>query len=318
MSQPHSTRQGGPPRWRLLISVVGTLVLMGLVLFWAGVGGIADALASLSPRVLLLAFGLQVMVSLLAAWRVQLLLGGAVRFRASLAISLVHTAFLMFAPMRSGELVYVYLVRRVTGREAARGLSQVVIFRMFDILALAVITLGLLGWVGQSLLTGDSRSVALMAVATLLLVLLTTSALVFRGGDLLHRVGERMSGRGRLGDRLAGWARAAALEMGIGAGGAALQMAASLAIWVLVLISAWVVIAAAGVPLPAPQVGAILALQRFVLAIPIPALGTFGPNEASFTAMAVPLGVSQVQHSLVAIYALLMGVVAGGWLSWRA
>ena len=132
----------------------------------------------------------------------------------------------------------------------------------------------------------------------------------------------RLSGFGRIGGWLALRLTEAGQELRLSRRQAAAQLLVGLAIWVLVFLSAWVVFVAMEVRLPFSQVSLILALQRYLVAIPVPALGTFGTTELTWVALAVPLGVPRdlalasivVQHGLVGAYGIVLGLLGGGWL----
>jgi len=319
---PASQAHRAPLRGRIAAAVLGTGLLMAGLVAWAGTSQLGEALRALSPDVLLLAFVLQLLLTVLAGLRVQLLLEGALGFADSLAVAAAHSACLMFAPLRTGELVYVYLAQRFAGRVPARGLSQLLVFRIFDVLAISMLTVLLLGWCGRHILPERAGAVTAVAGSSLLLLLVLAAGLVFRGKSLLGWLAARMAGLGRLGAWLARRLAEAGQELRLSWRQAAAQLVVGLGIWVLVFLSAWVVFVAMEVRLPLSQISLIMALQRYMVAIPVPALGTFGTTELTWVALVVPLGVPRdlalasivVQHGLVGAYAVALGLVGGGWL----
>ncbi len=316
---------GGPTRTHLFLAIAGTVLVIGLLVAWAGGQQLGEVITTIPWQVVVVAFLLQALVGLVSAYRILLLVERDLSFGEALAVAFIHAASLLFAPFRSGEVVYILLIRWLGGRVAARGLSQLVILRVADLLSLAFLALVLLWSSGTDLLPDHGTVVGWTAGSSALVFLVLSVALVFRGAQMLETTGKIIGRWGRLGAMAARWFQEAALEFRLGPLQALLHLLLALGNWSLVLFSSAIVLVAAKVPLAGTVIALILALQRFLLVVPLPALGTFGPVELSWTAMAVPLGVSPdlavasilAQHALVGLFAILLAVLGGIYLFTR-
>ena len=327
MSRPSERTNGRVTDGRhLLAASGGTLLLLGALLYVSRTE-LASVFQALSPELLLALVGLQALVTAMASSRVHLLLRPRSGYVTSLTISLLHAAFLAFAPLHSGELSYVYLVRRLVGRAAVRGLSQLVVLRLYDVLVLVATTLVLLPGAGAAVLPHHRALITGVAGATVTALAAFMVALLWRGAPLLECMADLAENTGRPGMFVGRMLRQSAAEIHMERWRAALLLLLSTGIWLGVLLAMGLLLTRGGVQLPLATVAFVLCLQRFLLIIPIPALGRFGPLELSWTALVIPLGVPAasaaaamvVAHGVMVVFACGLGVLGGALLllRWR-
>lgn len=309
-------RHGALARPVALLRMVIGLVLLLALLAWAtpqvDLQQWQASLARVAPSSWLLA-SLALVFSLgLRGWRVQLewrarrahsdLPASALSYGASLRLLLLHTLALNWAPLRSGELGYLWLAQRQYGATAGEALASLVWLRLQDLLVLGSLSLAALlaWWLGQG-----------AALALLI------SALIFlAGAALLRSLLERLALRpdaappGR-------WQRLrAALAQAPSLGAQRPIAFLSLANW-------WLKLAALGGLLMALLGGT--ALQGLLAAIggelggmwPIQATAGLGSYEAGVAGVAACLGVEMTLPLILAAalavhgLALLLSTVAG-------
>lgn len=320
MDRPPQVRPG-----QVLLAFLGTGAVLGGLLWWVGPGVVLDLARGLGGRVLVLALSLQTLLSVLTALRIHLLLRGPTpggtgpRFRDSLALAVVHSAVLLVAPWRTGELAYVFLARTVAGVPPPRALSHLVLLRLGDGAALSAVTVALLlaerTRVLPPVLAPLIGAVGMGAAA----VVAITVGVTVGGSPFLAFVARQL----RSLPRVAAGVQQAAQGLELPRREAAWHGILALLTWIAVLVSGVVVLGASGVDLSPALLAVLLAVQRYLLVVPLPALGTFGPMELSWAALVVPLGVPREVavasmmglHLLVACWAGIQGVVGAAFLA---
>lgn len=165
----------------LLRSLLGLLLLL-VLLAWAAPQIELQQWRATLARVPLVGWVLAALALLLSlglrGWRVQLewrarraqaaLPAASLAYGASLRLLLLHTLALNWAPLRSGELGYLWLAQRQYGATAGEALASLLWLRLQDLLVLASLGLG----AAAALSLGPREPVSL-------LIALALSALVF-------------------------------------------------------------------------------------------------------------------------------------------
>ncbi len=149
---------------------------------------VALVISQIQPRAMLASFAridpfpvvlalLTIVTSyLIQAWRWQLLrpVDGSLPYRRALAFLMIGLSANILLPLRSGDLVRVFLVRRAFGGSGGRALASVIVERLFDILSIiafgAVILLG--GNWPQPIAVGFDIMTALAITAAAALIIL--------------------------------------------------------------------------------------------------------------------------------------------------
>jgi uncharacterized membrane protein YbhN (UPF0104 family) len=264
------------------------------------------------------------------AWRF-LLMARSVPLPLMLCITALHNFALRILPVRTGELVYGYLVKRVGAVGMGESLISLLLLRLLDIIAVVVIfsvTLALdvrayLGNVTTSLIVaGVVALVGVLAVAYFprLLHLCLSAAHWF--ARLSHL--ERKPRSAKLLDQLDQTVRVFD-EIPLST---TLKAALLTAIqWGIAYASAWSILHAMGIPVSLPQ--SILGSTASTVTgfLPISAVGNFGALEAGWQLGFTLVGLSETQAAASAIgfslitlaYALVLAALAwlGLWIGTR-
>ncbi len=219
----------------------------------------------------------------------------------------------LFLPLRSGELVLPWLVRRYAGSSLAAGMAALLTARALDLASLGV-------WGVVSLLWVSRGSAGALGAAVLLVVPLLALPAVVEG---LYRVFRRLVAvRGLEGRRLTRKIRRLrdALRT-ISARPVDLAAASvlSLVIWGIVWCLTWILLAGMGRPWPPSVTVAGSAAASIANLLPLNLVANVGTLEAGWTAAFTALGVPAEEAAATGfathLWALLFAAVCGG-LAW--
>jgi uncharacterized membrane protein YbhN (UPF0104 family) len=315
--------QGVAPRRRALRIVAGLLVTGGLAALIAVAVPFRETAAALGK------LDASWLVPMLAAYAFTFVCR-AVRFRALgirlplpvlLGVSSIHQFMNRVLPLRTGELAFPVLVRRLCDTSLVEGFTLVVLVRLLDLASVVLaFFLALLGVPAARAAIGPVGT-ALVAAALPALV---------AGYLLLPSVGVRVARRlaARFALRRPGWAQrleqaAGTLELVRGASRRAFLAAAgwTVLLWTATFVAFWAAITAVGIELGPAElvVGSTAAIVASVL--PIGGIGSFGTLEGGWAAGFVLVGVAggpAVASALVVSGTsfAFAGVVAG--IAWVA
>ena len=164
--------QGLTPRrraWRVAAAAVVTAGLVTLIAFAVPYDEVVDALAAFSPAwlvPLVAAYGLS-FVARAARFRA---LGVGLTIPALVGVSAIHQFFNRVMPLRTGELAFPVLVRRLCGTSLVEGLAVVVLCRLLDLAFVASSFLvALLGVPAARAAVGRTGTVLIAALLPVLL-----------------------------------------------------------------------------------------------------------------------------------------------------
>lgn len=306
-------------RWvvSLLLTVVAFFVLAAFVRIdlskvWVtaqkvGVSGVAAA------------FGLYLAANVIRAARVWLLLGGAYSFGDLVAVSFLHLFYGTFLPFKIGEFSFLFLMKR-QGLRMAKGLPILMVARIGDVLALAMIFFGVLPFAG-ALPPVVSAAPWAVLIGVAMLGAVVVAALVFHR-VILRRLqhfldGTRWQGFSRL--RLALHDLEEVLQS-IHARKFVVVLILSGLIWCVNLGVTYMLVEFAGFDLTVGQVVLIGCLASFISLVPLHGVAGLGTMDATRVvlfsifgvAAAEALGFSLFKQFMTLAFAAVMGLVA--WL----
>jgi uncharacterized protein (TIRG00374 family) len=266
-------------------------------------------------RMLIIAITLSAGFLAMRGLRLMLLLEpGQIRmFRATLVAAAAQAAAL-FAPLRTGELAFPWLLDRTTGHGFASGVGTLLAARTLD-----VATLGI--WAGAAVLAVRGLTEPLALVVSLLLV--TPPLLLPATMAVADRAAVRLlATRGLRGRRWARRIRRVRQELTalrqrpcrlIAAAGA------SVAMWGLQWSVSWSLLVAMGFPWPPRTVVAGSTAAALANLLPFNAVGNLGTLEAGWTAAFTALGLPLQDAAATGLAAHLWGLAfaAGfGLIAW--
>ncbi len=322
-----SNRPGGRRWLRLVFSLIAAAALLGVVLWLADFQDLAERLREADPALLLLSLAAYSGTYLARARRFA-----AAGARAStltlIAVVSIHGALNRLMPLRTGELSYPMMARRVGAAGLGEGLVQLLMLRIVDLVTVALLFLLALGLAVLLGVAGLGRSTGAFVAAAGAISLLCIAALIRLGWIL--RLGLRVA-RGVFGlfggglrDR--GLALVAKAEAAVSAVtelslGRRLRITFwSVACWSSYFVTFHLILLALQVPLPFLRT--VLGSSAAIVGstVPISGLGTFGALEGGWTAGFVAVGLDPataastalVMSGVTLLFALILAAI--GWV----
>jgi uncharacterized protein (TIRG00374 family) len=178
---PEEGESVAPPARRrrlrgLILSLAVTAIVIALLLQVAKPAEIAQLLRGARPGYILLALGFYASAYLFRAWRIrQFDFLSAIPLLRLLRIVTAHGFFNQVLPARSGELTFIYFLRRYEEVEVGRGAGVLVLVRVYDYLAMSLCLFGALllhrlgysgdSFAGEGLLIGAAGLIFLLVLA---------------------------------------------------------------------------------------------------------------------------------------------------------
>lgn len=347
MREPGKQRIVTPLR---VVSFLAGVVVLVLLLRQVDFGELGRLLFQARMEWVLLGGAAYLVKSSLRARRTASLLQGArPRFLPMLRLSLASSLAGQILPFKLGEIVYVYLLRREMKSPITEGVSSLMLIRIFDLLGIALLFIG--AAVVFGLPPGFSNYLTyIIAFVALLLAFLAAAAAVLRALPFLTsrapELGRRLRWTERR-DRAAGWlerksprARELAGRMFTRMEGSARRLAGSLrayrgrqiAGWFALALLEWLanlvvyhcLLHAIGLAPHPFDTAAAVTFAALASVLPVNSLGSFGTQEAGWTAGLMLLGYDAstaitsgfATHLLQLGYNLLLGGLA--WISYMA
>ncbi len=170
----------GNRKWIIhILSILITLILLIFFFSTVDLQDIARILSSIDPLYLGIGFLLYVFTYVLRAIRFRILLNHAIPFFRLFPIVCVHNMANSVLPAKSGELSYVYLVKKFGNIQTGEGIATLLVARIFDLIC--IIPLFILSFFLLEKYSGGNQYMApLFAVVLVFLVILIVS--LFRYG----------------------------------------------------------------------------------------------------------------------------------------
>lgn len=117
-------------------AIVVTAVLVTLLLSRIDLSDVITTLTNIDPLYLVGGFLLYAFSYFFRALRFHILLNREVGLRTLFRIVCVHNMVNSVLPARTGELSYIYLLKRVDGRNVGEGISTLAVARLFDFISI--------------------------------------------------------------------------------------------------------------------------------------------------------------------------------------
>jgi uncharacterized protein (TIRG00374 family) len=122
-----------------ILAVFLTLVLLVLLLTQINLEDVFITLRNIHPIYLIAGFILYAGSYFFRAWRFHILLNREVSIKDLFRIECLHNAINNLLPARTGELSYVYLLKRINNKTTGDGIATLVVARIFDFIALILL-----------------------------------------------------------------------------------------------------------------------------------------------------------------------------------
>ena len=119
-----------------LSAVVISVALVAILLSQIQIGDIITTLADIDPVYLIVGFVLYVCSYIFRALRFYILLNKEIRLRDLFNIVCVHNMANNILPARTGELSYIYLIKKLHNQKTGVGIATLFVARVFDFISI--------------------------------------------------------------------------------------------------------------------------------------------------------------------------------------
>ncbi len=325
-------RSSGKRYTRLAFSLLAAAVLLGIVLWLADFEELSRRLRGADPWMILASL-LAYLGTYVARARRFAAIGAKASTPVLISVVTIHGALNRLMPLRTGELSYPMLARKVGAAGLGEGLVQLLLLRIMDLLTVAMLFLLafslalLLGVAGL----GESSNAFLVAAAVIIsicLVVLARLSWMLRFGLGIARkvfslLGATIREKSRnLIDR-ADAAVSAVTDLRTGQ--RLLIILWSFACWSFYFLTFHLILLALQVEMPFLRT--VLGSSAAIVGstVPVSGLGTFGALEGGWTAGFVAVGLSPataastalVMSGLTLLFALILAAIGWVFLSFR-
>jgi len=279
-----------------IVTVVISVVIVIILLSRVSIRDVLDTLVSINPLYLLAGFGLYCCTYFLRAFRFSLLLNRSIGIRALFPIICVHNMMTNLLPARTGEISYVYLLKKIHSRTIGEGVATLVVARVFDFIVV-IILLFAAGLFIEAVPESFSAFLWIVYLFLFCMVVLLIS-MIYLGDGFLKFLNTVMThvklDRTKFGNfvlRKGDETIVSFKKIELREHGPAI-IVVSILIWICSFSCLYVILRGLGIILPAQNVifGAVLTLLAGIL--PTPGIAGFGTGQAIWTIIYVPLGMS--------------------------
>ena len=120
----------------IIISTVITIILLYFLLSQIKINNVIQIFQNSNFYYLALGFFFYILMGIVRTFRFKLLLKNKLSFFDILPITYVHSLLNSILPVRTGEFSYVYMLKKNNKQSVSRGLSSLIIARVFDFIIL--------------------------------------------------------------------------------------------------------------------------------------------------------------------------------------
>ncbi|AKB33543.1 hypothetical protein MSSIH_2853 [Methanosarcina siciliae HI350] len=257
---------------------------------------IVTTLTSINPAYIIAGFALYICSYFLRAFRFYILLHREIELKGLFNIICVHNMVNNILPARTGELSYIYLLKKVHKKTTGEGVASLMVARIFDIIALSLLFLI------SVLIVKDLPEIFMNTIGTVALfmvIMLIYLIVLLYSGRSFFGITKRFFGKYNLDQRKPGnyllkigEETVDSLEKTNIGNGIYLLILSSILIWLLNYSMVFFLLQGMTIHIPLQNVilGATFCLLTTVL--PIQGVGGFGTSETVWTLVFVPLGMS--------------------------
>ncbi len=318
-----------PPRSIALIhrhfakasAFVVTAALLALLLSYVELSDLLATLKSIEPGYVLLGLGAYASCYLFRGLRFYVLLNREVRVADLFTIVCVHNMMNGIMPARTGELSYIYLLKKLHNKSLGEGAATLVLARMMDFISISILFFAAVVLAGElpGVISGLISEIALSTAV----VVLAFFALVIGGRSSVEAL-DRLTMRLNL-DKIEVMSRSInglkEVEVRIEAvrnrNVFFLVITISLGIWISQYLMYYILLRGLGLELTFVLIVLGTTFAIFTSIAPIPSIGSFGVYEGlwaiSFVAIGLPketaIATGFAIHIIFILYFIFLGLI---------
>jgi hypothetical protein len=297
-----------------------TVVLLALLFTQINLEDVISTLKNINPVYLIAGFILYTFSYFFRAWRFYILLNREVGIQDLFNIECVHNAINSLLPARTGELSYIYLLKKIKNKTTGEGIASLVVSRIFDFIALII-----LFFIATVLVEAIPSNImaVLSIIAVFTLFLLVILVLLLTTGKKFVIIAQSTAEKVHMGNNRGvnylirkGFETVESLDKIQMRKSMPALMASSLLIWGANYFLVYLLMA--GLNFQISLVFVVLGGTFIVLTsiLPIQGIAGFGTTETIWTLVFVPLGLSVDQaiisgfcfHIIMILYFSLLGI----------
>ncbi|MBI5147796.1 MAG: flippase-like domain-containing protein [Parcubacteria group bacterium] len=284
-------------------------------------GQVAAVFRGVDWSLIAAAFAAYLAVNFFRAWRFYFVLGGKAPLGRLYNIASVHAMINNILPARTGELSYVYLIRKNGGVSDAENVYSLIVSRVFDMLTASGLVMLSVFFVSYSLQNAREAAALAMfgflAVALLFLAFVFWEKRLFAAAEAVARfltldrfavVGRFLAGFGEVTAKLADVRRYENFVK---------LSYLSVFLWILIFLMFWLTFLALGLEISFWQSVFVVAFPAAVSLLPVQPIGGFGAYEASAMLGLMMLGFDKetafaaglASHVITLLFSVIAGII---------
>ncbi|MBL7206067.1 MAG: flippase-like domain-containing protein [Candidatus Aenigmarchaeota archaeon] len=125
---------------KIIPMLILTIAITGVLLLQVSVGDIVSTISGIPAHYVIIGFFIYALSYVFRALRFRVLLRGELGLKDIFPIVCIHNLVNIILPARTGELSYVYLIRK-KGISSADGIATLITARIFDLIAILLVLL---------------------------------------------------------------------------------------------------------------------------------------------------------------------------------
>lgn len=125
--------------WVIILTILITVVLLALLFTQVQLVDVISTIENINLAFLLIGFILYTCSYIFRAWRFHILLNKEVSIKDLFNIGCVHNMMNSLLPVRTGELSYIYLLKKINSRTTGEGIASLLVARIFDFIAITLL-----------------------------------------------------------------------------------------------------------------------------------------------------------------------------------
>ena len=302
-----------------IIPVIITIGLVAFLLSYIEVEKIAETISAIPPVLFLLCFILYSFSYFFRTFRFRILLNEKIGFKDLFSIVSVHNMLNQILPARSGELSYIYLVKKTNDIPIDRGIATLMIARIFDFIAISLLFI-ISAVVVKDLPVLISNTLIIVLIFLMLIIILLTFLILYResGIALMEKIAIKLNlNKFRIITFLITKGEETIKNFGVLKSKkiALFVFLQSLFVWLLLYSISYILYNEMGIELSFWKIVLCSTLALFTFILPIQSIGGFGTQEGAYAIAFISMGISKELaitsafslHIVAFIYFLILG-----------